>query len=64
MPEVCYEVPFLAQHPKPVEAANEHVIWQQLKRALRDLQTKLTKAQRHTNDAHVLVHMEVNKECE
>ena len=48
------------------EAANERVIRRRLERALRDLQTKLTKAQRRTDDAHALVRMEVNtrRRCE
>jgi hypothetical protein len=48
------------------EAANERVIRRRLERTLRDLQTKLTKAQRRADDAHALVRMEVNtrRRCE
>jgi hypothetical protein len=48
------------------EAANERVIRRRLERALRDLQTKLTKAQRRADDAHALVRMEANtrRRCE
>jgi hypothetical protein len=36
------------------EAANERVIRRRLERALRDLQTKIKKAQRRADDAHAL----------
>jgi hypothetical protein len=48
------------------EAANERVTRRRLERALRDLETKLAKAQRRADDAHALVRMEVNtrRRCE
>jgi hypothetical protein len=48
------------------EAANERVTRRRLERTLRDLQTKLSKAQRRADDAHALVRMEANtrKRCE
>ncbi|KAI9509738.1 hypothetical protein F5148DRAFT_1282665 [Russula earlei] len=48
------------------EAANERVVRRRLERTLRDLETKLAKAQRRADDAHVLVRMEANtrRRCE
>jgi len=48
------------------EAANERITRRRLERTLRDLQTKLAKAQRRADDAHALVRMEVHtrRRCE